>query len=254
MAAFDLRVVPVGAIHPHEEVDPARVERLARRLASDRVLVNPPVVISHENEFVLLDGATRHETARRLRLQGLAVQVVDRRAVRLGRWFHLVSGIEDLVRHAAALAECRLTTGEVGTVATIWSERIPVGVDPAEGQTRWSASRALIRSYGDHGAVERTVEADPQIALAGRPGVALVTFPEVTFDDVITAAAGEDRLPAGVTRFEVPDRVLHLNLDLGMLESGDIAAADSFVRADAARRVQDGRARRYAEPVWLLDD
>jgi hypothetical protein len=84
---------------------------------------------------------------------------------------------------------------------------------------------------------------------------AVVEFPALTVDDVIRAALGADLLPAGITRFVVPDRALRLNFPIDELRSPrgteeKQAALDSAL----AERAGQGRIRRYQEPVVILDD
>ncbi|HZD21855.1 MAG TPA: hypothetical protein VE569_00390, partial [Acidimicrobiia bacterium] len=84
---------------------------------------------------------------------------------------------------------------------------------------------------------------------------ALVEFPALTIEDVMDAAIGDDLLPAGVTRFLVPERALRLNVPISMLDGpGDIASKQSALDQLLAERARTGRIRRYAEPVFILDD
>jgi hypothetical protein len=64
-----------------------------------------------------------------------------------------------------------------------------------------------------------------------------------------------DLLPAGITRFLVPDRALRLNVELELLSS-DAGTDQKQDRLDALieERVREGRVRRYEETVVILDD
>ena len=79
-----LRVVPVAGIRSHEEVDPLRVERLVGRISEDGIQVNPMMCSeAPSGELVLLDGATRTESLRRLGFEHVVVQVIDPEEVNL---------------------------------------------------------------------------------------------------------------------------------------------------------------------------
>jgi hypothetical protein len=66
--------------------------------------------------------------------------------------------------------------------------------------------------------VSRTLERDLSKVAAWYPdGVALVEYPEFTVEQVLLAARSGRLLPAGVTRFLIPGRVLHLELPLDTL-------------------------------------
>jgi hypothetical protein len=69
------------------------------------------------------------------------------------------------------------------------------------------------------------------------------------------AALTQDLLPAGVTRFLVPERVLRLDADLALLRSASTLdtkqkALETLIQA----RSHAGRVRRYEETVVILDD
>jgi hypothetical protein len=84
---------------------------------------------------------------------------------------------------------------------------------------------------------------------------AVVEFPHLTIEDVMSAALGEDLLPAGITRFLVPERALRLNVELSLLEANETTeqkqgALESVLKA----RASAGRIRRYDEPVFIFDE
>ena len=66
---------------------------------------------------------------------------------------------------------------------------------------------------------------------------------------------GDDLLPAGVTRFLVPERALRLNIDLAVLASPDpIEVKQQALESLLAARARAGRIRRYEETIVVLDD
>ena len=69
------------------------------------------------------------------------------------------------------------------------------------------------------------------------------------------AAVGDDLLPAGITRFLVPERALRLNLELELLSSPlPVEEKQQALESMLAVRAQSGRIRRYEETVVILDD
>ena len=101
----NLRVVPVAELLLHEQHDAQRTEPLLRRLQSDGVLKNPPIVapIRGEQRYVVLDGANRVTALQALGIACVAVQVVDYEDAELilDTWHHLIKGVgADRVRGA----------------------------------------------------------------------------------------------------------------------------------------------------------
>jgi hypothetical protein len=113
----------------------------------------------------------------------------------------------------------------------------------------------LVSTYIGRWTVNRVIDpgAD-EIARQFPDWGALIEFPALTIPDVTEAALGADLLPAGITRFVVPDRALRLNYGLDELRAGELEAKQRRLDEMIQERARLGRVRRYAEPVIILDD
>ena len=115
---------------------------------------------------------------------------------------------------------------------------------------------AAVAAYTAWGTVERTLTSDLAALKAQYPAmVGLVVFPQLTADSILSLAAAGRVLPAGVTRFVVPGRILRINIPLDFLRSDQPLVAksdrlDQIVQEKLAGR----RIRYYQEPVVLLDE
>lgn len=251
-----LRVVPLESIRRHEEVDPLRVERLRQRIRTESIQVNPMVCVEAPGgELVLLDGATRTEALKGIDLEHAVVQLVDAASVSLGTWHHVVRGvsIDDFVAAVSAPSEMELVTEEWPPTIHLNDGRSlharGLGISP-------NATLAhLVKTYVGQWQVNRAPE--PELHLARNFGdwTALVEFPTLTLDDVMEAAVGNDLLPAGVTRFLVPERALRLNVPIDLLEARQtLEEKQTLLDELLDERARNGRVRRYAEPVYIFDD
>lgn len=256
---FTLRVVPLGQVRPHEEVDLDRVERLAARLEEAGVLVNPPVVTPDPPGFVLLDGATRTEALRRLDCRDVVVQVVEGKDLELRTWHHVVRGSDPgrLRRHLEEHKSLTLRpVAERGVARVYFSTGEPVSVHPTGGVSRFGALSALVGTYLASARISRATRPDPAAALRLYPDMtALVAFGDLGLADVFAAADSGDRLPAGITRFIIPGRVLRLGVSVSLLGS-DLPLEEKQTVLDRLLedRARDGRIRHYTEPVFILDE
>ena len=88
------------------------------------------------------------------------------------------------------------------------------------------------------------------------PGMALlVVFPQFKVAEVLHAALSGDLLPAGITRFVIPGRILRLNADLAMLKSNvELAHKRAWLEQMVAEKLARRNVRFYQEPVTLLDE
>jgi hypothetical protein len=85
--------------------------------------------------------------------------------------------------------------------------------------------------------------------------VAVAIYPQFSPADVFEAAVQGDLLPAGLTRFVIPGRILRLNADLARLKQPEtLADKRAWFNAFLSQRLSQSRLRYYQEPVILLDE
>jgi phosphoglycerate dehydrogenase-like enzyme len=272
--SLGLRLVPTDKVFPHERFHPARVERLKRRLTQDGRLVNPPIVAEMSGgRYVVLDGATRVTSFQQLNIPHIIVQVVDfqRSNVKMNTWFHVVHGGRDesLVQVIGRVAGLQLTPLPVETLPHALWERSALGylitaersgyllelTDRNNGD--WiDVLVELVDAYGAWGDVGRTLDTDLDALTTQYPDLAgLFVYPQFSPEIVIQVAERSRLLPAGITRFLIPGRILRLNAPLDMLAAG-VAFS---VKADWLDRIVEEKlanrgVRYYEEPVMLLDE
>jgi hypothetical protein len=114
----------------------------------------------------------------------------------------------------------------------------------------------LVDAYGAWGDVGRTLDTDLDALTTQYPDLAgLFVYPQFSPEIVIQVAERSRLLPAGITRFLIPGRILRLNAPLDMLAAG-VAFS---VKADWLDRIVEEKlanrgVRYYEEPVMLLDE
>ena len=115
---------------------------------------------------------------------------------------------------------------------------------------------AIVDTYNAWGSVERTLLTDVDGLLAQFPRlVAVAVFPQFAPADVFDAAARGDLLPAGLTRFVIPGRILRLNADLERLKRDEpLAEKRAWFNDFLGGKLSRSRLRYYQEPVVLLDE
>ncbi len=264
-----LKVVAVEEALPHEAYDRNRVRELAARLTAEERLINPPVAVLHRGRYIVLDGATRVTAFRELRYPHIVLQVVDlqQQSVQLYTWHHVIRGEAGLLSRLAELPGIRLTPvaarGEGGPPVRehalahlVTAQGVAYRVEAAAGADWLEQLNQVVACYSEWGRVERTLTTDLERLRSQYPDLAaLVTFPPFTLDTVLTLAAEGRKLPAGITRFVIPGRILRLNAPLDRLAADEPLAAkqawlDNLLREKLAYR----RVRYYQEPVVLLDE
>lgn len=265
---LSLQVVSLEQVLLHENTDQRRVDRLKARLSTDGILSNPPIVIKTNSHYVVLDGATRTEAFKQLNYPDIVVQVVSPDdGVDLHTWYHVINGLTqpNLLTLLAAIPEIEI---KESNLQKVYSElynglcylHTATGdiyiINAAAHIKPFHALATLTETYLSGIHVERTLNKKISTLRYEFPDMtALVVFPEYTIDRVLHIAQSGQRMPAGITRFIIPGRVLRINADLDYLKSNKpLAEKNEWLRQLIVKKLSNGAVRYYQEPVYLLDE
>ena len=268
---LSLRVIPLSNAVLHEQTDPERVDRILSRLEQDRILKNPPIMAEWGDKYVVLDGATRTTALRQMEFNYIVAQVVSPadEALGLQTWCHIKQDADpdQFLQAIEALPDIVLRSINPITVSDHMSD--PTGlcyltlangdaflVAVVPGQDRFTAMSNLVASYIEQGNIARTSDFDFQaVKLAYPQMTGLFVFPKLSINQVLEIADMGNVLPAGITRFIIPNRVLRMNLDLAWLRRDEpIGQKSLWLNQMVEDLVSDRRVRFYEEPVYLLDE
>jgi len=268
---FNLRVVPIDHVSTHEHYDPARVSDLAAQLRCDDTLVNPVIAVEWKDLYVVLDGATRVAAFRQLGYPHIIAQIISQydEGLKLRMWNHVVCGPTEyaLLRHLQGVSTCILTTNSQQAAQSalhacdtlcsiVFNDGQHYLVHPSPGENHVRALNALVAAYTEVGSIIRTVSTDLGTVRSEVPELtALVLFPQWELLDVVRGAVGGQIMPAGITRFIVPGRVLRLHADLPRLRAHEpIENKNAWLDSLLTEKWESRGVRYYQEPVILLDE
>ena len=269
-SVLPLRFVELEQVVPHEATDPRRSALLADSIRSEGIMRNPPIVAAVGDRYVVLDGATRTDALRAMGVPHVVVQDVPvDEGLGLETWHHVIRSIEpERLREilsavpGVTIAECDPSEAHDRVIESgaLCSVRFLTGpalvVSGSSGTNRFDALAAISDAYTAEAVVSRTLERNLSKVAAWYPdGVALVEYPEFTVEQVLLAARSGRLLPAGVTRFLIPGRVLRLELPVEMLtDPRDLDAKNRWLHDHLTEKQHRGKIRYYREPVYLLDE
>jgi phosphoglycerate dehydrogenase-like enzyme len=265
-----LQVVPLDKVFPHEKVDQRRVDKLVRRFEVEGRLSNPPIVAQAGDRYVVLDGATRTAALKELGYPHVIVQVAQaKEQLGLHTWLHAIRQAKpvQLIKLLQALPEISLIEtskdkmlddlaehGGLCYLQTIEGKMFVIQRN--QGVNRLDALNILTEAYINAYQVARTLNNDMVALRHEFPDLtALVVFPEYTVDQVLQIAQAGRVLPAGITRFIIPGRVLRLNAELRHLKSDrSLSEKNEWLHQLLMDKFGKNKIRYYQEPVYLLDE
>lgn len=273
----DLRIVPTASLVPHEHHDEHRTGPLTKRIQSQGVLRNPPIVTPlpapGDERYVVLDGANRTAAAAAAGLPHLAVQVVryEEPSVRLLTWNHALAGIDGgtllaLLDAVPGLSRC---PEQVSHARAMLARReiLAYVLAPGRGAVTLCApgdfaarNEILNRAVAEYRKLARVYRVGPDAlepALERIPEAgALVVFPHYDPAEILELASTGARLPAGITRHLVAWRALRVNLPLDLLADRERSREEKegWMRGWMRERLEQNRVRFYEESTVLFDE
>lgn len=267
---LSLQIVPLDKVILHEHTEPRRVERLLNRLVNEAILANPPIVAQATDYYVVLDGATRVTAMKQLNFPHIIVQVVSPEdGLGLRTWSHIIRVLE-VDRLMGLLYDLPEITLKETSPQEVSNEALKQGslcyiqtvegrlflVYAAQGASQSAALNRLTEMYINASTITRTLDDNFAKLQAEFPDItALVVYPQFTVEQILQIAQAGQVVPAGITRFIIPGRVLRVNVDLDYLKADlPLSEKNAWLRQFVIDKLKTNRARYYAEPVYLLDE
>lgn len=272
----ELRIVPTQSLQPHEDVERARIEAIVCGLKTDGILKNPPLVMrlhTKTEKYLVLDGANRTMALKALHIPHTLVQIVrpGMETVRLRTWNRVVYAADPRklfnrldeqteINPAAHDRKEQLERIAVGVrLAYLYlpdGSGWELGLERESLEDRMAHLGALIDISIEMGKSDRTSEMDVQ-SLGGiyEDFAGVLIFPSIEVEEVIEAAINDILLPAGLTRFIVSPRALHLNYPLEALADNQTLEQKQIgLNKWIQSRVQKQAVRYYSESTILFDE
>jgi hypothetical protein len=271
-----LTFLPVDCLLIHERHDDQRTLPLIQRIRSSGVFRNPPIVAplsDGSDRHMVLDGANRVTALRQMGYPHALVQVVspDSPGLTLHTWNHVIwemnatrfiNGLQALPgasmvqnddpdAHPDLESDCGLAF-----VESAGGRRYAICAQSDDLESHVRLLNSLVDSYKDRARFDRTSLRDARHLRQIYPSFCgLVIFPSFHIQDLLRLAGQAYLLPAGVTRFLISPRALHVNYPLEEL------AADKPIRVKnqaldewIKERLAHKGVRYYAEATYLFDE
>jgi len=262
---FELRLLPLDGVLLHEESEHNRSEKLINRFKNENVLLNPLIVGRAGDKYILLDGANRYEALKTLECRSILAQIVeyDSDTVELKTWYHFVNDMklssisefipEDMITNE--FTEGMLAENTI-TVVSEENEFLYIKL-PSELEKRLAIFSAVNRYYDENFTYTR-IDSDTDISdikkLAAGNGL-LFIYPQLKKSDIVKIAGLNQKLPAGISRHMIPNRVLHIKFLIDSLKSSEnLEKKNIEIEKYIQYKIDTGKVRLYREPILIFDE
>ena len=270
---FDIKLLKISDIKLHETTETKRLRNIYDRIANNKYLFNPVIVGRHKNDLILIDGANRLSTLKDIGCKLSIAQVIDydNYKIKLKNWNHLVYNIdiEYFIRYFAKnRIPYRFENYKDGLkirnsklyhilISDIQSDKTILITLPRGFTDVVTELNRFTKLYFNKFPFDRSEEEIKYSDLrkyTRKKGV-LIEFPKFRKHHVINAAKKGFRIPAGITRHILINRVLHVMYEIAKLKDDkDIEEKTSELEKYLIKKIDNNKVRQYRESVIVFDE
>jgi hypothetical protein len=272
----DLRILPTHQLHPHEQHDSQRSVPLIARLQTAEYLSNPPIVTpiptgeGEEAQYVVLDGANRSLSFEALSYPHILAQVVGYQEpyVSLDVWHHVISEMDvaDLLSGIRQITDVEIIEDydadlhdlqPLVQILTPDHRRYAITTQAEDAVERNRLLCDIVELYHRSAILNRTTiqEFDELLPLYPHAS-ALLLFPPLHPQDILTAARDRAYLPPGISRHIVQGRAIQVNFPLLILRDDQVSLDDKneMLKQWIQHKMSSRQVRYYAEATYQFDE
>ncbi|HEX2787703.1 MAG TPA: ParB N-terminal domain-containing protein [Ignavibacteria bacterium] len=270
---FDLKLLKISDIKLHENTENKRLRNIFQRISHDKFLMNPVIVAKYDNDYILIDGANRLSSLQEIGCKLILAQIIDYKdkAIKLLSWNHFVYDFE-----LSRLIELCEKEGYKYEYTDIRNGQ----KDASKGINKVLASdiennkhilitfknnfeqslEALLKitSLYAHKYIFDRTESDIKIKelqkFSRKKGV-LIDFPDFKKEDIVKIARNNLKIPTGISRHILKNRVLHVKYPIkNLLDENNLDKKSKELEKHLYKKIDDNKVRQYKESVIIFDE
>jgi L-serine kinase (ATP) / ParB family transcriptional regulator, heme-responsive regulator len=270
---FELELLKIKDIKLHETTEFNRLRNVYNRIAYSKYIMNPVIVGRYNEDLILIDGANRLSTLKEIGCKLAIAQVIDYKnnKIKLKRWHHLIYEL-DIADIISFCDKLKLKYSFVRYVegSKILKDKFNYILvsDISESKTILinlpKNFRQLIETLNDFTRLyfknfnfdrsEEEISISDLRKYTRKKGV-LIEFPCFTKKQIVEIANNHDRLPAGITRHILENRVLHVRYELTkLMDESLLEMRNKELEKYLINKIDNNKVRQYRESVIVFDE
>lgn len=270
---FELEILKIKDIKLHETTEFNRLRNVYDRIAGSKHLMNPVIVGRYNKNLILIDGANRLSTLKEIGCKLAIAQVIDYKdiKIKLKRWNHLVYnlGLDEIISTCNELnlkyAFISYKNGSK-TLKNKFNYILASDINrnrtllinlPGNFRKLIELLNLFTKKYFNKYSFDRSEE---EITITDlrkytRKKGTLIEFPCFTKKQIVQIASNHDRVPAGITRHILENRVLHVRYELEKLkDERNIGKLQAELEKFLISKIDKNKVRQYRESVIVFDE
>lgn len=270
---FHLELLKLSGIKLHEATENNRLRNIYNRISKAKYLMNPVIIGRHNNDMILLDGANRYGSLKEIGCKLILAQVLDYndKDLKLEKWNHLVYDFDletikkfcnengfsyKAIAYDKGLKILEKNFHYLLAADVNKDENILIEL-PSELDKLLDAVDKITRLYFKNYLFDRS-ECDIRISdlrkYTRRKGV-LIVFPGFTKQHIVSIANNNLRLPAGISRHRISNRVLHVMYEIKkLMDDRDMKMKKEDLKKMLINKIDKNKVRQYQESVIVFDE
>lgn len=270
---FDLELIKLSDIRLHEATENIRLRNIYNRISKSKYLINPVIVGKHNEELILLDGANRYGSLKEIGCKLILAQVLDYKdnELILEKWNHFVYDFDINIlkmfceRNSVSYKKTSYNEGLkvlennfsfLLAADIVRDECILVNLSTKLDELL-SQIDMITKLYFKHNPFDRS-ECDIKYSdlrkYTRREGV-LIVFPTFQKQHIVIIANNNHRLPAGISRHRIQNRVLHVKYEIKKLMSDkNLPDKQEELKKLLIDKIDKNKVRQYQESVIVFDE
>ena len=270
---FKLELLKISEIKLHETTECNRLRNIFDRISKSKYLMNPVIVGKIHNEYLLIDGANRLSTLKEIGCKLAIAQVIDymNTKIKLKKWNHLVYklSINDLAGFCldnnltfhpmSYTSACNIQRkGFHFVIATDINQEATILIELSKNFQKFTEElNKFSKFYFGKYEFDRSEEeiSIKEIKKLTRKKGTIIEYPRFNKNQIIKITNSSQKLPAGITRHILDNRVLHVRYELSrLMDDKDIEQKKKDLERYLINKIDKNKVRQYRESVIVFDE
>lgn len=270
---FNIDILRIDEIKLHETTEAKRLRNIFDRISNSKYLLNPVIIGQYGNSLILIDGANRLSTLQEIGCKIIIAQITDykHKRIKLKNWNHLIYevGINEIknfcLKNNFSYKEVIYKEGreflknnfsnilisEIGSGKSLLI-KLPAKFDDAI--TRLNDFTKFYFNVHKFDRSEEEITFNDLNKYSRKKGL-LVEFFKFKKEQIVKIANSNAKLPAGISRHILDNRVLHVRYEISKLKSDlNLDEKRNELQKYLLTKIDSNKVRQYRESVIVFDE